>query len=223
MEQQGSTTSGRRQEYPASTKQELVSTARALFTEQGYAATSLDSIVAGASVTKGALYHHFDGKKALFLAVHHAVEKDAVRRIGQAVDRQTDPWVAATEGLHAFLEIAREPEYRRIIIQDGHSVLGFDELQDSERTTFDTVQGLVRATMTSGSWQMPEPMVETFSRIIFGAMSSAGAAVATSQDPEAETVRVGASVGLLLSALRHMSTHHASLEDAIAPVATYRD
>lgn len=207
----------RRQDYSASTKQDLVAAARALFTEQGYAATSLDSIVGAAHVTKGALYHHFDGKKGLFLAVHRTIEEDAVRRIGDAIDLEQDPWAAADQGLATFLEIAREPEYRRIIIQDGHSVLTVTEHQESERTTFDTVQDLVRATMTSGRWQLPEEMIETFSRIMFGAMSSAGAAVASSRDPEEETIRVAASVGLLLSALRHLSTQHDTLEEAVAP------
>ena len=216
---QRSTTTGRQQEFSATTKDDLIATARALFTEHGYAETSLDSIVAGARVTKGALYHHFDGKKALFLAVHHAIDEDAVRRIGAAVDQESDPWMAATEGLYAFLEIAREPEYRRIIIQDGHSILGFEERQETERTTFGTVHELVRATMATGAWQLPEAMVDTFSRIIFGAMSSAGAAVATSADPDTETIRVGASVSLLISAMRHMSTQHGSMEDVVTRIA----
>ncbi len=59
----------RRQQYSASTKRALVDVAEELFTESGYAATSLDAIVAGARVTKGALYHHFSGKQALFEAV----------------------------------------------------------------------------------------------------------------------------------------------------------
>jgi AcrR family transcriptional regulator len=40
-----------------------------LFAEQGYAATRLDEIAAGANVTKPVLYRHFDSKKALYLAL----------------------------------------------------------------------------------------------------------------------------------------------------------
>ena len=47
----------RRQQYSASTKRALVDVAEELFTEHGYAGTSLDAIVGGAEVTKGALYH----------------------------------------------------------------------------------------------------------------------------------------------------------------------
>ena len=72
---------GRRQQYSASTKRALVDVAEQLFTENGYAATSLDSIVAGADVTKGALYHHFSGKQGVFEAVFASVEDDASKKI----------------------------------------------------------------------------------------------------------------------------------------------
>src|SRR3954454_9666603 len=75
----------RRQQYSATTKRALVNVAEELFTENGYAATSLDAIVAGADVTKGALYHHFSGKQALFEAVFNRVETDAGRSIQKAL------------------------------------------------------------------------------------------------------------------------------------------
>ena len=67
----------RRQEYSATTKKALVDVAAERFTAQGYAGTSLDEIVAGARVTKGALYHHFKGKQDLFEAVFVEVEDAA--------------------------------------------------------------------------------------------------------------------------------------------------
>ena len=70
-----------RAQYSASTKRALVDVAEELFTEHGYAATSLDAIVSGAEVTKGALYHHFSGKQALFEAVFERVEGEAARSI----------------------------------------------------------------------------------------------------------------------------------------------
>ncbi len=71
----------RRQEYSASTRRALVEVATELFTDRGYAGTSLDEIVAGARVTKGALYHHFSGKQALFESVFERVEERAAKDI----------------------------------------------------------------------------------------------------------------------------------------------
>ncbi|WP_110239220.1 TetR/AcrR family transcriptional regulator [Nocardioides gilvus] len=216
--QDPATATNRRQEFSTATKRDLVETARRHFTDHGYTATSLDTIVAGARVTKGALYHHFTNKQDLFLAVHEAIETDAVRRIDAVLGQYGDPWQAATHGLQTFLEIAREPEYRRIVVEEGAAVLGSARPPDSERSTFSPVRHLVRATLTSGDWDVPEEMIDTFSRIFFGALNSAGQSLATSAEPEEETIRIETSVGLLLAAVRHLSTTHESLEAAVLPV-----
>ena len=109
----------RRQQYSASTKNALVDVAEELFTTHGYASTSLDAIVAGADVTKGALYHHFSGKQALFESVFERVETAASKAIQQALQDQADPWEKARAGLRAFLAVVQEPGYRRIVIQDS--------------------------------------------------------------------------------------------------------
>ncbi len=81
----------RRAQYSASTKRALVDVAEELFTENGYAATSLDAIVAGARVTKGALYHHFSGKQALFEAVFERVESNASKSIQKSLKGRARP------------------------------------------------------------------------------------------------------------------------------------
>ena len=99
--------SSRRAAYSASTKRALVDVAEDLFTDHGYANASLDMIVAGARVTKGALYHHFSGKQALFEAVFERVEADASKTIQRALKGKRDPWEKALAGLRAFLRSCR--------------------------------------------------------------------------------------------------------------------
>ena len=94
----------RRAQYSASTKRALIEVATAQFAEHGYGGTSLDSIVAGARVTKGALYHHFSGKQGVFEAVFAKVEDDASKTIKAALRGSHDPWEKALAGLRAFLE-----------------------------------------------------------------------------------------------------------------------
>ena len=180
----GAPGASRRQQYSASTKRALVDVAEELFTAHGYAATSLDSIVAGADVTKGALYHHFSGKQALFEAVLERVEDDAARAIQKALKGHRDPWEKATAGLRAFLGVVQEARYRRIVIQEGPAVLGYERYREQEeRSTFANVLEIVRSVLNAGEWELDEDLQQTFARIFFGAMSSAGESISTGPDP----------------------------------------
>ena len=195
----------RRAAYSASTKRALVDVAEKLFAEKGYAATSLDAVVSGARVTKGALYHHYSGKQALFEAVFERVEQESSKRIQKALRNEKDPWRKALQGLRSFLEVVQESRYRRIVIQDGPAVLGYERFREQEeRSTYANIVEIVRATLAAGSWELDEPMLQTFSRIFFGAMSSAGESVATSDDPEAAALRVEGAIGFLLAGVQSL-------------------
>jgi len=196
----------RRAQYSASTKRALVDVAEELFTEHGYAAASLDAIVAGAEVTKGAVYHHFSGKQALFEAVFERVESRAARSIHEAVQGNRDPWEKALAGLRAFLAVVREPTYRRVVIQEGPAVLGYARFREQEeRSTFANVQEIVRSVLDAGGWGVDEDMLQTFARIFFGAMSSAGESVATADDPIAAAARVETAIAFILQGLQALA------------------
>jgi AcrR family transcriptional regulator len=196
----------RRAQYSASTKRALVEQARELFTEHGYAAASLDAIVAAADVTKGALYHHFSGKQALFEAVFERVEAEAARTIQAALHDQGDPWEKAMAGLRAFLEVVRQPAYRRIVIMEGPAVLGYARFREQEeRSTFANVLDIVSSVLDAGAWDLDEDMKNTFARIFFGAMSSAGESVSGSSDPEAAAARVEAALAFILAGFQALA------------------
>jgi AcrR family transcriptional regulator len=101
----------------------LIDVAREHFTEHGYAATSIDDIIQQAGVARGALYHHFAGKEALFRAVYEMVEGEVVARVMQAAASQTSAWDAVRAGLSTFLDACLEPAFRRIVVLDSVSVL----------------------------------------------------------------------------------------------------
>jgi AcrR family transcriptional regulator len=205
----------RRAQYSATTRRALVDVAEQLFTEHGYAGTSLDAIVAGADVTKGALYHHYSGKQALFEAVFEKVESAGAQQIQAALTGHEDPWEKAIAGLRAFLDAVRQPTYSRIVVQDGPSVLGHERFREQEeRSTFDYVLDIVRAVLTAGEWHVDDEMEHTFARIFFGAMSSAGASVSTAEDADTEAERVERAIGFILSGLRALSDQGVQLSDA---------
>ena len=206
---------GRRQQYSAATKQSLVEVAEVLFAEQGYAATSLDAIVAGAAVTKGALYHHFSGKQAVFEAVFERVEQRAAADIREAALGSSDPWEKAQAGLRAFLAVVQQPAYRRIVIQDGPSVLGHERYREQEeRSSYATVAEVVHAVLGAQVWSDDDLMLHTFARIFFGALSATGGEVATSPDPAGAAARVEAAISHILAGLQLLEAQGAELPRA---------
>ena len=202
----------RRQMYSASTTGARDDVAEDLFTASGYAATSLDSIVAGADVTKGALYHHFSGKQALFEAVFERVEDDASLAIQTALKGHRDPWEKATAGLRAFLTVVQEPRYRRIVIQEGPAVLGYERYREQEeRSTFANVLEIVRSVLDAGEWELDEDLQQTFARIFFGAMSSAGESVSSAPDPIVAAANVETAISFILAGFRALAENGVEL------------
>ena len=70
------------------------------------------------------------------------------------------------------------------MIQEGPSVLGYERFREQEeRSTFANVLDIVRSVLAAGEWDLDEDMLQTFARIFFGAMSSAGESVSGAEDP----------------------------------------
>jgi AcrR family transcriptional regulator len=204
----------RRQQYSASTKRALVDVATRLFTEQGYAATSLDQIVAGARVTKGALYHHFSGKQAVFEAAFEKIETDAAARIRKALKGSRDPWEKALIGLRAFLEIVQDPSYQRVVIQEGPAILGYERFREQEeRSSYGLVQDMVRDVLEDSTYDLSDDMLETFSRIFFGAMSAAGESVSSAANPKVAVAQVETAIAFILAGLRSLADNGVELPD----------
>lgn len=208
-----------RRRFASGTKRSLLEVAAAQFTEHGYAATSLDAVVAGAEVTKGALYHHFAGKQALFEAVFARVEESATARVRAAVAAVPDPWEQARAALREFLEVVREPSYRRVVLQDGPAVLGYERFREREgRTSQALVHEVVDRVLTGSLERVAPPMVDTLSRILFGAMSAAGEHVADAEPDEVEAamLRVERAIGVILEGVRLQAQAGLRLDDPAA-------
>src|SRR5207302_6267465 len=105
--------------------------ARELFAAHGYGAVATEEIVRAAGVTRGALYHHFTGKRELFEAVYEEVERGLVEQIASsAVSSATDPLAALHAGAQAFLDACEDPAVQRIALVDAPSVLGWERWRE---------------------------------------------------------------------------------------------
>jgi hypothetical protein len=66
----------------------------------------------------------------------------------------------------------------------------------------------------AGGGNVDDALERTFARIFFGAMSSSGATVSTSEDADAEAERVEIAIGFILSGLRALSEQGGRLPGA---------
>ncbi len=117
----------------------LLKAARQLFTARGYQATSIDAVAQKARVTKGALYHHFDDKLALFDAVIVELQDEMTAAVDRDVVGERERWARLKRGIAAFLDACGEASYRRLVIHEAPAVLGmtrFRELDDAALSSF---------------------------------------------------------------------------------------
>lgn len=191
----------RRVEYSENTQQALIASAVDLFTRHGYSGTSLDEIAKQARVTKGALYHHFAGKQALFSAAFDVVEGDAVVRLTSVITSGDDPWTAAVAGLNAFLKVCLEPAYQRIVVREAPAVLGWDQWRNAEeRSAYGVVRQALSGLIDAGA---VEPMpLDVLAGLVFGALNAGAASIAHSSNPRQASTEVGECVERLLRGLR---------------------
>ena len=124
---------GKRERRPDTRPQEIMEAAMALFTSQGFRATTLDQVADAAGVTKGAIYHYFDGKEDLLLQAMYLwfdnkmtmLEDPAIETTGPAsarlrlmIRRMWEDWI--DENTLAFIRLLEGelvPDFPDIVIK----------------------------------------------------------------------------------------------------------
>jgi AcrR family transcriptional regulator len=191
----------RKAEQSEATRAALVAAARELFTERGYAGVATEEIVQRAGVTRGALYHHFKDKRALFRAVVEQLEEESVERIASAALAQQEPWQVQVTALNAYLDGCLDPAVQAILLVDAPSVLGPEEWRAIEaKYGLALVRMGLESIMEAGL--IEQQPVEPLAHLMLGALAEAGLMIARSEDPQAARQEVGRSVERLLEGLR---------------------
>lgn len=198
-----------RAERAEATREALIVAARQLFVEKGYFETGTEEIVAAAKVgTRGALYHHFADKRALFRAVFERVEGDLVSTAtgddATPDDAQAKPakeaFARLREGLLGFLDASLRPEVQRIILIDGPAVLGWAEWRQlEEQYGLGSIQGLLELAVAEKTLS-PQPTA-VLSHVLLAAIDEAALYIANATDPAAARDESVLTVDRLLSGL----------------------
>ncbi len=184
------------------TREALIVAGRHLFAERGYADVSSEELVAAAGVTRGALYHHFDGKLGLFEAVYLAVEDELVARFPLERLAGDDPLANLKLAVGEVLELGLDPEIHQIALVDAPAVLGWEKWHEIELRYG---LGLILASLTAASEAAQirrELPVAELANVLLGALLEGAHYVARAPDRDAALDSTRAALEALLDGLR---------------------
>jgi AcrR family transcriptional regulator len=189
-------------ERSAATKNALIGAARRLWGARGYADVGTPEIAEAAGVTRGAMYHQFADKAALFLAVIEAVEQQVMEQLAQVVAAAAP--TSAAQAIHvaadAWIQAAVEPEIRQLLLLDAPNVLGWEQFREvAQRYGLGMTERLLQSAIDAGELK-PRP-VRPLALMLLGALDEGAMYVANADDPGRAASETRAVVDDLIDAL----------------------
>ena len=168
-------------ERRAATIESILNAGRRLFGERGFAATTMDDIAEQARVAKGAVYHYFATKEALFEAVFDQVSRGLVQETDRAVRSEKDVLAAMVAGTQHYFSACAKGPTGQIILRDGPAVLGWERWREIDAQHFGgKIPRALTAAMDAGL--IARQPVEPLARLLLGAVMEAAVACAGRSD-----------------------------------------
>jgi AcrR family transcriptional regulator len=189
-----------RSQHAEATRRAVLAAARRSFGRKGYAQASVDEIAAAARVTKGAVYHHFADKEALFRAVHAVVEAEAQARAAAARDPKEPPIDQIVAVVNAYLDVALDEEIRRITLIDGPALLGLEPDGPADQQAGHVEVRLFIATAIARG-QIIDLDPDLLAHLIGGLALQGGLLIARASDPDAARATLGRALEMMLRGL----------------------
>jgi AcrR family transcriptional regulator len=183
------------------TQAAIIKAARRIFGERGFAATTIDDIAAGARVAKGAVYHHFATKEAVFEAVFEQVSLDLVADLDRISRAENDPLAAMAAGTQGYFAACSKGPTGQIILRDGPAVLGWERWREIDAKHFGgKFPRAIAAAMEAGV--IAKQPIEPLARLLLGAVTEAAVAVSGGPDIGKAGTDYARAFRSLLDALR---------------------
>jgi AcrR family transcriptional regulator len=172
---------GKRAAQGRATRGQLIEVATGLFADRGYEGTSIEAVLSSAGVSRGALYHHFAGKEALFRAVLEALSERITEQLTEVISGCTDPVEAVRTSALGWIDLAGDPVIQRIMLVDAPSVLGWEQWRAmDEGRTVGAMRAMLQAVSDTG--RLPGELVGPFAHMILAALDEAAMVVARAPD-----------------------------------------
>jgi len=163
-------------------RRKLIAAGRKAFAAEGFAAASMDELTASVGLTRGALYSNFGDKAGLLGAVVATVDGEMATRARLASAEVEDDWRKLMAEGAAYIEMALDPEVRRIVLLDGPAFLGDPSRWPSQNACLQETKQVVSRLIADGV--MKDVDVEAAARLLSGGALNAALWVAASDDPQ---------------------------------------
>ncbi len=179
----------------------VIKTAKRIFGDRGFAGTTMDDIAVGAGVAKGAVYHHFPTKEALFEAVFEQVSLELLSELDRISRTENDPLAAMAAGTLGYFSACASGPTSQIILRDGPAVLGWERWREIDAKHFGGKfpRGLAAAMEAGLIARQP---IEPLARLLLGAVTEAAVACSAAPDIGEAGAAYARAFRSLLDALR---------------------
>jgi AcrR family transcriptional regulator len=185
-----------REKHAEATRRALLRAARTLFAKRGYDATGVDEIAAHAGATRGAVYHHFKGKRELLLTVLDEMQAALAQRVVEASLRETDPALRMRAAIATFLDACTEPAHAKILLEDAPAALGWDTWREVDDRHFRAItRAGIEQLIASGHAPPVDP--DVLADLFLGALTEAALRLARDRTPETRA-RIDTALDVLL-------------------------
>jgi len=182
------------------TKNKLINAARKMFAQKGFSATSMDELTASVGLTRGALYHNFGNKFGLLSAVVTKVDSEMALKAKEIACEAKEGWSHLLAECIAYIKMALDVEFQRIVLLDGPAFLGDPSNWPSQNACFKETCSTMRKIVAMG--EMKQVDVEAAARLINGAAMNAALWVAASEKPELRLPKAIEVFSLMVESLR---------------------
>jgi AcrR family transcriptional regulator len=198
----------KRVEQGHATRAALVEVATELFATDGYEGTAIPAVLQAAGVSRGALYHHFESKEALFEAVLKSVEARVMAKVTRTTHGRSDPLDALRRGCASYLAMCRDPMVRRISLIDAPAVIGWQRWREiDEQHAFGLVKAAIAAISADG--RVKPELVDVTAHMVLAALLEVALLVARADEGRLAIRRGQEAIDELLTALLAPPAHKA--------------
>lgn len=192
--------------YAEQTRADLVTAARKLFVDTGFADTSVEAVTGAARVSKGTFYSHFPDKKAMFAELY----TELLQQVGALCDRTSEAiratrpdrsaMTAVADLTHAFLRRTIDDPLHRELMAQAPSVLGEQYRHINDTVAQPQIEGLLTVLAERGDLQ-PDVPVATVARLLLAGLCEGNQIIAAATDREETLSRTFRAITLLMSGL----------------------